>query len=151
VTSLSQHQNFSSTETIDFDTVNGSVLDQNTSVATSLSSDTNVSGEDRSVHTHEDFSFPITVDVIFPVPSATFGFTVATKQNYNSAKYVSSDQGLTSFNVVNNSVQSSDVSPASSSQNYTSFSSDGTFYNCQIASQNNTLTTVSPGCSPAKH
>ena len=151
VTSLSQHQNFSSTETIDFDTVNGSVLDQNTSVATSLSSDTNVSGEDSSVHTHEDFSFPITVDVIFPVPSATFGFTVATKQNYNSAKYVSSDQGLTSFNVVNNSVQSSDVSPASSSQNYTSFGSDGTFYNCQIASQNNTLTTVSRGCTPAQH
>ena len=67
--------------------------------------------QSSSVHTHEDFSFPITLDTILPVTNSTFGLTVATKQNYNAAKYVSSDQGLTYFNVVSNSVQSSDVIP----------------------------------------
>lgn len=151
VTSLSQHQSFSSKETIDFDTVNSTVLDQNTSVETSLSTDTKVSGDGHLVQTHENFSFPITVNVILPVTNSSFGLTVATTQNYNTAKYVSSDGGLTYFNVVNNLVQSSDVSPAASSQNYTSYNSDGTFYNCQIASQLNTLTTVSRGCTPTKH
>lgn len=150
-TSLSQHQSFSSKETIDFDTVNATVLDQNTFVETSLSTDTKVSGDGHLVQTHENFSFPITVNVILPVTNSSFGLTVATTQNYNAAKYVSSDGGLTYFNVVNNLVQSSDVSPAASSQNYTSYSSDGTFYNCQIASQLNTLTTVSRGCTPEKH
>ena len=151
MTSISQHQSFSSTQTIDFDTVNFTVLDQNTSMQTSVSSDTTVSGGGRPVLTHQDFSFPIAVDVVLPVPSATFGLTVATKQNYNAAQYVWSGPELTDFNVVNNSVQASDVSPAASSQNYTAYSSDGTFYNCQIASQNNTLTTVSRGCSPRQH
>jgi hypothetical protein len=44
-------------------------------------------------------------------------------------------------------VHATDVSPAASSQSYTAFDSDGTFYNCEIASKNNTLTKVSHGCS----
>ena len=51
-----------------------------------------------------------------------------------------------SFHSVTNSVKSTDVSPASSSQDYTSYDSDGNFYSCQIASANNALTTVSQGC-----
>jgi len=48
-------------------------------------------------------------------------------------------------------VTASDVSPAASSQKYTYFDSTGVFYDCQIASNNNTLTAVSQGCKPAHH
>jgi len=150
-TSVSQHQKFSSTQTIDFDTVNFTVLNQNTSVQNSVSSDTTVSSHDGTVVTHDHFSFPITVDFVYPVSSSPFGFTVATGQKYQADSQVIFDGFLTSFNSVSNTVNASDVSPATSSQTYGYFDSDGTFYNCQIASNNNTLTKVSRGCKPDKH
>ncbi len=150
-TALSQHQDFSSTQTIDFDTVNFSVLDQKTSVQNNVSSTTTVSSQDSTVVTRDDFSFPITVDFIFPVSASPFGFTVATTQQYHTDDQVWEGRHLASFNSVTNSVKASDVSPASSSQNYTSFDSDGQFYNCQIASKNNTLTKVTRGCNPDHH
>jgi len=150
-TSLLQHQNFSSTQTIDFDTVNFTVLDQQTSVQNSVSSTTTVSSHDDTVVTRDNFSFPITVDFVFPVSASPFGFTVATTQKYHTDDQVSFDGYLASFNSVTNSVSASDVSPASSSQNYTAFDSDGQFYNCQIASKSNTLTKVSRGCKPDHH
>jgi hypothetical protein len=151
VTSVSERQSFSSTETIDFDTVKFTVLDQNTDVRTSVSRDTTVWSREGIMVTHDSFSFPITVDVVLPVASSAFGLTVATTQNYQASKLVSYDGRLVSFSFVNNSVKSSDVSPAASSQNYTEFDSDGTFYNCQIASNNNTLSSVSRGCTPDQH
>ncbi len=150
-TSISEHQNFSSTQAIDFDTVNATVLDQKTSVQTSVDSTTTVLGRGDPVTTHDEFSFPITVDFVYPVPSATFGFTVATAQKYQAEKQVSRSGDLVSFSSVTNSVKASDVAPSSSSQNYTDFSSEGDFYNCQIASQSNTLTKVSRGCAPDRH
>jgi hypothetical protein len=150
-TSVSQKQNFSSTQTIDFDTVNFTVLDQNTAVQTSLATDTTVSSWGRSIVTHENFSFPITVQVVYPVTSATFGLTVATTQKYHTDKQISFDGFPLYFNSLTNSVSASDVSPAASSQKYTYFDSDGAFYDCRIASQKNTLTKVSPGCNPQQH
>jgi Peptide N-acetyl-beta-D-glucosaminyl asparaginase amidase A len=150
-TTVSGRQNFSSTQTIDFDTVNSTVLDQNTSVQNTMSTTTTVRSEEGTRVTRDDFSFPITVDFIYPVSSARFGFTVTTTQNYHAEKRVSHGEDLTSFSSVTNSVNASDVSPAASSQNYNSVDSDGTFYNCQIATQNNTLTTVSRGCTPQQH
>jgi hypothetical protein len=147
-TSVSEHQNFSSTQTIDFDTVNFTVLDQNTSLQSSLSSTTTVSSGKGTQVTSNHFSFPITVDFIDPVSSAVFGFTVTTRQEYRSSHRVSDGGGLRSFNSVTNSVKATDVSPAASSQDYTSIDSDRNFYNCKIASGNNTLTKVSPGCAP---
>lgn len=146
-TSISQQQKFSSTSTIDFDTVNQSVLDQNTAVHNSVSSSTTVSSRFGTLTTDESFSFPITVDVTYPVSSAEFGLTVATTQDYQSGKQIFLDGFPLYFSSVNNSLQGSDVSPASSSQHYVSFDSTGQFYDCQIASKNNTLTSVSPGCS----
>jgi Peptide N-acetyl-beta-D-glucosaminyl asparaginase amidase A len=146
-TSIFQQQKFSSTSTIDFDTVNQTVLDQNTAVHNSVSSSTTVSSRLGTLTTDETFSFPITVDVIYPVSSAEFGLTVATAQNYQSGKQIFLDGFPLYFSFVNNSVEASDVSPASSSQHYVSFDSTGQFYDCQIASKNNTLTSVSPGCS----
>ncbi|MGZ5530033.1 MAG: hypothetical protein ACXWJB_15260, partial [Limisphaerales bacterium] len=76
---------------------------------------------------------------------------VATAQKYQAEKQVSRGGDLVSFSSVTNSVKASDVAPSSSSQNYTDFSSEGDFYNCQIASQSNTLTRVSRGCAPGRH
>jgi hypothetical protein len=146
-TSIAQQQRFSSTSTIDFDTVNQSVLDQNTNVQNSVSSSTTVSGWRGNITTDETFSFPISVDVILPVPSAEFGLTVATTQNHQTGKQVYFYGFPLSFNFVNNSVQGSDVSPASSSQHYFSFDSSNGLYDCQIASKSNTLTNVSQSCN----
>ncbi|MFZ1138778.1 MAG: peptide-N4-asparagine amidase [Candidatus Sulfotelmatobacter sp.] len=145
-TSVSERQDFSSTQTIDFDTVNFTVLDQNTSVENRVSAATAVSTDEGTVVTRDNFSFPITVDFIYPVSSSPFGFTVATAQKYQASQQVSRDGHVAYSTSVTNSVTATDVSPAVSSQTYTSSDSDGTFYNCHIASANNTLTSVSRGC-----
>jgi hypothetical protein len=148
-TSITQQQKFSSATTIDFDVANPtnpSVLDQNTTVQNSVLSSTTVSGWQGTITTDESFSFPISVDVTLPVPSAEFGLTVATTQNYQAGKQVYFYGFPLSFSFVNNSVSASDVSPAASSQHYASFDSKGQFYDCQIGSKNNTLTSVSRGC-----
>ena len=147
-TSIQEHQNFESTSTINFDTVNFSVLDQLTSVQNNVSTVTTVSDGEGTVVTNNDFSFPITVDVKLPVPSAHFGLTVATTQKYNSDAQVFSEGELQQFSSVTNSGSATDVSPAQSSQEFTQFGSDGGFYDCQIASNSNTLTNVSRGCNP---
>lgn len=145
-TSVSERRDFSSTQTIDFDTVNFTVLDQNTSVENRVSAATAVSTDEGTVVTRDNFSFPITVDFIYPVSSSPFGFTVATAQKYQASQQVSRDGHVAYSTSVTNSVTATDVSPAVSSQTYTSSDSDGTFYNCHIASANNTLTSVGRGC-----
>lgn len=145
-TSITQSQNFSATQAIDFDTVNFTVLGQNTSLDTKVSGATTVSGPSGHVITYEDFHFPLTVDLTLPVSNSRFGFTVATTQNYQTRRTVLNNGKLTDFRAVSNSVNSSDVSPQSSSQHYTLFDINGQSYDCSIAAANNTLTSVSPGC-----
>jgi hypothetical protein len=145
-TSISQQQKFSGEQTVDFDIVNFSVLDQNTSVQTSLSSTTTVSSDEGTTVTRDNFSFPITVDFIFPVSTSRFGFTVATGQKYHTSQQVSRNGSVIHATSVTNSANASDVSPASSWQTYTSSDSDGASYDCHIATANNTLTAVSHGC-----
>jgi hypothetical protein len=144
---VSERQDFSSVQTLDFDTVNGTVFNQNTDVKTSVSASTSVSTDDGIVVTRDNFSFPITVDFIAPVPSAHYGFTVTTGQKYQASREVSRGGDVVSASAVTNSVKATDVSPASSSQTYTSFDSEGGFYNCHIATANNILTSVSRGCN----
>lgn len=146
-TSIQEHQDFASTSTINFDTVNFTVLDQLTSVRNNVSTVTTVSDREGSSVTNDDFSFPITVDVILPVPSAQFGLTVATTQKYHVDSQVFEHGELRQFSSVTNTGSATDVSPAKSSQEFTQFDSSGRFYDCQIASKNNTLTRVSRGCS----
>ena len=146
-TSVSQQQDFSSTQTIDFDTVNFTVLDQNTALNTSLDTVTSVSSNAGKTTTHDKYSFPITVDFIFPVSNSTFGFTVATTQNYQTSKLVLQNGSKAEFKWTTNLVNGSDVSPASSSQRYKSFDMHGPAYNCQITSASNVLISVSPGCN----
>jgi Peptide N-acetyl-beta-D-glucosaminyl asparaginase amidase A len=150
-TSVAVHQDFSSTQTINFDTVNFTVLDQNTAVQSKVSATSTISRNDGTVISTDDFSFPITVDLVYPVPSSSFGYNVTTTQNYQSDKRVWSDHRLGFFSTVNNFVTATDVSPASSSQSYTAFDTDGNFYGCQIASAENTLTKVRRGCHPDRH
>jgi hypothetical protein len=147
-TSIQGHQDFLSTQTIDFDTVNATVLDQLTSVQNKVSTVTTVADDQGTAVTNNDFSFPITVDFTYPVPSARFGFTVATTQTYQADTQVSSEGELQQFSSVTNSGSATDVAPAQSSQEFTQFGSDGGFYDCQIASNSNTLTNVSRGCNP---
>lgn len=149
-TSISQEQEFSSTQTIDFDTVTFTPLDQKTSVNTSVESLTTVLSGDGIKVTRQNFSFPITVNVICPVctPAANFFLTVDTTQNYQASKLVLEDGNVADFTSVNNAVHSSDATnPISSSQHYTSFSLKGEPYDCKIASTNNVLTAVSQGCN----
>lgn len=150
-TSVSERQNFASTQTIDFDTVNQSVVDQQTDVQNRVSSTTTVWSRDGIATTQHNFSFPITVDFIYPVSTAEFGETVTTGQNYQFEKLAWENGRPAGFSAVTNTVKASDVSPAASSQDYTYFNSDGAFYNCRIASQNNTLTSVSEGCKQEQH
>jgi hypothetical protein len=150
-TSVSGDQKFSSTQTIDFDTVNFTVLDQNTEMNSTVSTTTTVSSGWETKVTRDYFSFPITVDLVYPVSGSLFGYNVTTAQKYQDDQQSSDPWGMGSFYSVTNSVKATDVSPAASSQNYTAFGSDGTFYNCQIASANNTLTKVGKGCEPRKN
>jgi len=146
-TSVQEHQYFSSTQTINFDTVNFTVLDQNTAVQNKVSATTTVSGKKGTVVSHDNFSFPINVDFIYPVSSSRFGFNVTTGQTYHDDTQVTRGGELARFSSVTNSAQATDVSPAKSSQEYTQFDSSGHFYDCRIASKNNTLTKASRGCS----
>jgi Peptide N-acetyl-beta-D-glucosaminyl asparaginase amidase A len=146
-TSVSGQQDFSSTQKIDFDTVNFTVLDQKTSMQTSLDTLTSVVSNAGTKAIRETYSFPITVDFVFPVNSSRFGFTVATTQNYQASKLVLQRGSMAEYSWVTNSATASDVSPASSSQQYKSFDLHGPTYNCHISSANDVLTSVSPGCS----
>lgn len=146
-TSISGQQDFASTQTIDFDVVNFSVLDQKTAVSNDLDTVTDIVGEGSKSKIHDTFSFPIALNVILPVDNSEFGLTVDTAQNYRTSKQVLQNGKQTHYSWVNNSLTGSDVNPPSSSQQYKSFDMQGPAYNCQIASVNNTLTSVSPGCN----
>ncbi len=150
-TSITQKQKFSSTSTIDFNLSTGNPLDQNTSVLNSVSTTTTVSNWLGELVTQENFSFPISVDVTLPVSSSPFGLTVATSQKYHADKQISIGPFPIYFNSTTNAVNSTDVNPAISSQKYSYFDSDGAFYECHIASKNNTLTSASRGCNPDDH
>ena len=149
-TSISQQQNFAGTQTIDFDTVNLTALDQNTNVQTSLSSATTVSSDEGTFVTRDNYSFPITVDFKSPVSNSQFGFTVATTQKYHTNQQLSIDGFVIHDMSVTNSSNATDVSPTSSSQRYTFSDSDGAFYDCHIASANNILAAVGRGCTEDK-
>jgi hypothetical protein len=145
-TSIFNRQNFSSTQNIDFDVVDQNVLDQKTSVETSLDSTTTVRSRFGTTVTQEDFSFPITVDFTYPVNTAEFGFTVTTTQNYQASKLVWQNGFLLDYSSTTNSVESSDAGTPSSSQRYTSFTLGQFPYDCEVKSSNNVLTAVSRGC-----
>jgi hypothetical protein len=145
-TSISQKQNFFSTEKIDFDTVNFTVVDQDTSIDTSISSKTTVSTRAGKISTDQQWSFPFTVQFTYPVTSDPFGENQAFTQKYTNSEQVSLDGFPIYFSTLTNAVNATDVSPASSSQTYTLFDSVGDFYDCSIASNNATLTSVSWGC-----
>ena len=150
-TSIQEHQNFSSTSTIDFDTVNFTVLNQDTSVQNKVSKVTTIGDRDGKHVANSNFSFPIKLSVVYPVPAADFGLTVDTTQTFHTDSQVFGDHGLQQFSSVTDTGNASDVSPAKSSQEYTAFDSSGHFYDCKIASKNNTLTKVSGGCSDHDH
>jgi hypothetical protein len=150
-TTVEQHQHFHSTQAIDFDTVNFTVLDQKTSVENKVSSVTTVSDHGGTVVTQSDFSFPITVDFIYPVSASPFGFTVSTTQDYSLNEKILQNGSLHAFSSVNDSGKATDVSPAMSTQEYTTYNSSGRFYDCHITSKDNTLTNVSQGCKPNQH
>ncbi len=113
----------------------------------SVTSLTTVSSNQGTMVTSENFSFPITVDFVYPVSSAYYGFTVTTTQKYRDSKLVLANGHLADFSSVANTATATDVSPASSSQQYTAVSLKGKPYNCTVASTNNVLSSVSSGCN----
>jgi len=150
-TTVEQRQHFHSTQAIDFDTVNFTVLDQKTSVENKVSSVTTVSARGGTVVTHSDFSFPITVDFTYPVTDSLFGETVSTTQDYSLNQSIMHNGSLNVFSSVNDSGKATDTSPTMSTQEYTTYNSSGRFYDCHITSKDNTLTNVSQGCKSNQH
>ncbi len=164
-TSISQRQNFASHQAIDFDTVHFTVLDQKTSLLTSVASSTTVTGDYGTTVTREKFSFPMTVNLSYPLKDLSSA-TTTTTQRYQVSKLVSRNGVVCDYTSLNNSVRATNVSPASSSQQYTLIEgvSGGNLnreervdrlepqdlkylsYSCEIASRNNVLTFVSPRC-----
>ncbi len=151
-TSVTQEQNFASSQAINFDTVNFTVLDQNTSLQNSVNSLASTFSRDGWLVTAQRFSFPIKVDVVLPVNSAQFGLTVVTTQDYQASKLVLRNGRIEDYSFVNNSATASDVGSPSSSQQYSSIGLGQASYDCKIASANGALTQVSKGCNhdPAK-
>lgn len=148
-TSISQRQSFSSKQTIDFNTVDPfgtGPLDQNTLMQTSTGTTTTVVDSQGTTVTQENFSFPITVDIIYPVSNSEFGFTAVTEQNYKASKSVAQNGVVTDYVTTTNAAKSSDVLPQSSSQTYSSSNLNGPPYQCTIQSASNVLTSVTPGC-----
>ena len=148
-TSISQQQSFSSSQTIDFNTVDPfgtGPLDQNTSMQTSVGTTTRVVSNRGTTVTQENFSFPITVETAYPVSNSVFGFTVVTAQKYQASKSVAQNGVVTDYLTTTNSAEASDVIPQSSSQTYTFYNLNGQPYNCTIRSASNVLTSVSVGC-----
>jgi len=146
-TTLAQTQDFSSTQTIDFDTVNFTVLDQQTVMNNSVSSTTTTTSNTGTYVSQQEFSFPITVDFIYPVDSALFGFTVTDTQDYSSSELDQENHKTVRSIAISNQLRATDVTPSSSSQTYTYLDTYGPSYSCQIASANAILTTVSKGCN----
>ncbi len=164
-TSISQQQNFASQQTIDFDTVRFTVLDQKTSLDTSVASSTTVTGDYGTTVAREKFSFPMTVDLSYPLKDLSSA-TTTTTQRYQVSKLVSRNGLVGDYTSVTNSVSATNVSPASSSQQYTIVEGLSGWnpgrerwgdrlepqdlkhlsYSCEIASRNNVLTFVSPRC-----
>jgi hypothetical protein len=146
VTSVTTRQNFASTQTIDFDTVNFTVLDQNTAVANNVNTATAVTDDLGTLVYHDNFSFPITLDFVYPVSTSPFGYNITVGQNYQTSNRVTVEDFVLQAKSATNSITATDASPAASSQTYTSTDSNGPSYSCHIKSANNTLKQVGPGC-----
>ncbi len=163
-TSVSQQQNFSSRQIIDFETIDFTVLKQKTVVDTSVASTTTVSSRQGTTVTQEEFSFPITVNLSYPLKQIAEA-TVATTQSYHASKLALCKGMVEDYSSVTNTVKATNASPASSSQQYTSidagsgrsrrdwghwpnaFDLKRPSYSCEIRSASNVLTSVSAGCS----
>lgn len=146
-TTIAQRREFSSNQAIDFDPVALSVLNQSLSLTNQLVSSTTVRSDNGVQVTEQKYSFPITVNVAFPVSNSPFGLTVATTQNYQASKLVLRNGQVEDFSSATNFATASDVLPPSSAQHYTSVNLNGPAYDCEISTANNTLTTVSKGCT----
>lgn len=146
-TTIAQRREFSSNQAIDFDPIALSVLNQSLSLTNQLVSSTTVRSDDGVQVTEQKYSFPISVAVTFPVSNSPFGLTVATTQNYESSKLVLRNGQVEDFSSATNFATASDVLPPSSVQHYTSVDLNGPAYDCAISTANNTLTTVSKGCT----
>jgi hypothetical protein len=147
-TSIDERQKFASSIGIDFNVSTDDPLVQNTSVQNSIARTTTVSSWNGALVTQENWSFPISNDLTYPVSTSPYGYTVTTDQNYHADKQIFIGPFPIYFSSVDNKIKATDVSPAASSQSYTYFDSNGAFYDCQIASKKNVLTNVSPGCTP---
>jgi len=165
-TSISQQQNFFSRQTIDFDMVGFTFLDQKTSFDTSLVATTTISAPHGTTVTREMFSFPMTVALSYPLKNLSSA-TTTTTQEYRVSKLVLRNGVAADYTSITNSVSATNVSPASSSQQYTVVEgvpggilnpepwpdlpdpagAGHPSYNCKIASASGVLTYVSPGCA----
>lgn len=156
-TSVSQHIRFANNQSFN---ISSTLYVQDINLTTDVFSVTRVSKAGDSITYTRNFHFPAVVDISqVTLANGNISATTTSKQTYqvqnggenDNAGFVSlvsnTDQAQDtllfspSFNLLGNSNQSA-------SQHYLSVNSNGGFYDCRIASKNNTLTQVSRGCSP---
>jgi hypothetical protein len=157
-TTVAQTANFSSDQYFD---ITGTKYVQNISQGTTLTSSTTVQQTGAaSVVTHQNYTFPLVVNISELTQSdgdtaqitkikQTYQATTSTAQSgnvtYSSSLLNTAQHGDTllfdsSFNLLGNTDQSS-------SQDYTSSDSTGASYSCDISAAANRLTAFSAGCS----
>jgi hypothetical protein len=151
-TEVHQSMNFSNVQNF---TINSSVYVQDISQDTHVESQTITRSGFASFVSQETFHYPLTMNI---------GLNFFSDGSFNQQTTVSQEFGHEVFSpyfagVVDNLVNSADTlnfnssgaftgnTGAKSSQSYNSFNSRGEKYSCSLASENNTLTSVSAGCA----
>jgi hypothetical protein len=159
-TTVSQNINFANNQSFD---ITSTLYVQDINQNTDVSSKTTVSRSEGHSTYLQNFYFPLVVDISQTTEAnGNINQTTTARQTYEVDTIGAGDNpGFLSL--VKNSGQHQDTltfSPSfallgnsnqSATQHYTSANSDGQFYDCQIAAQNNTLTKVSRGCTPGDH
>jgi Peptide N-acetyl-beta-D-glucosaminyl asparaginase amidase A len=150
-TEVRQSVNFKNFQNFD---ITSSVYAQDIFQETNVISSTTTRQGGNSVETQETFSYPLTVDLTltFAADGSVTQVTTASQEFENNAwspfssSFVDNKVNSTDTLALNSSFDIIGNSGAKSSQSYKAFDSRGEKYSCSLASENNTLTSVSNGC-----
>jgi hypothetical protein len=146
-TDIQQSVNFNNKQ---FFNSNANEYVQNISQFTPVNSVVNTRGHGSFSYSTESFFYPLTVDITDTFPDGQIVQTTVVSQEFNK-----NELSPWSTSSVHNHVQAKDTvnfntfvnSNASSSQQYNLVDSHGQLYSCNIASEDNLLKSVSPGCN----
>jgi hypothetical protein len=151
-TDVTHNISFSNSQNFD---ITAQTFTQDIALTSGVESHTSTFGGGYRSEFSESFSFPLTLDILEVFNSdGSLSIQTSSDQHYHlsafSPFYASStDNEVTSTDTLflNSSFEITGNTGQQSSQSYTSFDSRGTHYSCSLAAANNTLASVSKGCS----